>query len=255
MIKLVSWNVNGIRAAEKKGFREWFEDEKANIVCIQETKAQLDQLSEDLTEIPGYTLYLTSAERKGYSGVATYTDIAPISVREGLLNEEYNSEGRVLCIEYPHFYLYNVYFPNGGRSKERRNYKNGFNDALLKEVSELVQAGKGVIICGDVNIAHEDIDLKNPRANEKHSGFLPEERRYIDKLLAAGFIDSFRENNPDTPKYSWWSYRFNARSLDAGMRIDYFFVSKNLADKIVKADVYDKVEGSDHAPIYLELDI
>lgn len=253
-MKIVSWNVNGIRAIEKKGFHDWFKEEDADIVCLQEAKAQLDQLSDSLANIEGYHLYLTSGEKKGYSGVCTYTRQKPLSVKEGLNDETYNTEGRVLRLEFEDFYLYNIYFPNGASREERRQYKNGFNQALLDELKELIKRDKGIIICGDVNIAHEEIDLKNPKSNEKHSGFLPEERRYLDKLLAVGFSDSFRSLNPDTVKYSWWSYRFGARKINAGWRIDYFFVSNNLMPKVVGADIHDQVEGSDHAPIILELE-
>lgn len=254
-MKLVSWNVNGIRAIKKKeSFDEWFKREDADIVCLQEAKAQLDQLEEELTNVPGYYFYLTAAEKKGYSGVCAYTKIKPINVREGLEKEEYNSEGRVLRLEFEEFYLYNIYFPNGARNQERQDYKKRFNEALLEELTELRKGNKGIIICGDVNIAHEEIDLKNPKTNQKTSGFLPLERRYLDRLLEAGFLDSFRYVNPNLVKYSWWSYRLGARKTNAGWRIDYFFVSTNLEKYIVGADVQDDVMGSDHAPVCLELD-
>lgn len=253
-MKLISWNINGIRAIEKKGFREWFDKEDADIICLQEIKAHRDQLEESLTDIPNYEFFVTTPEKKGYSGVGTYTKIKPISVREGLLDEDYNSEGRVLRLEFPEFYLYNIYFPNGSRGNDRLDYKMRFNEALYKELKELMEeTDKGIIICGDVNIAHEDIDLKNPKSNEKHSGFLPLERRFIDKLLSLGFIDSFRELNPNSEKYSWWSYRFNAKKTNAGWRIDYFFVSNNIKDHIIGADIDTVQSGSDHAPISLEL--
>lgn len=254
-MKIISWNINGIRAVEKKGFHDWFKEEDADIVCLQEVKAQLDQLSDELANMPGYHLYLSSGERKGYSGVCCYSKIEPISVREGLMDDTYNSEGRVLRLEFEDFYLYNIYFPNGGSNDDRKAYKDGFNYCLLEELKELLKTGKGIVICGDVNIAHEEIDLKNPNANKKHSGFLPLERRYIDRLLSLGFSDSFRALHPDEKKYSWWSYRFGARKINAGMRIDYFFVSNNLMPKVIGADIEDQVLGSDHAPILLELDI
>lgn len=254
MIKLISWNVNGLRAQEKKGFLDFFDSEKANIFCIQEVKAQLDQLSEKIKEIPGYEFYLNSAEKKGYSGVATYTDIKPISVREGLLDYEYNNEGRVLVLEFPQFYLYNVYFPNGCASDERRIFKNRFDLALVDEVTKLLEQDKGVIICGDVNIAHEEIDLYKPDTKTS-SGFRPEERAVITKLLDNGYVDSFRKLNPDTVKYSWWNYRGNMRATNSGWRIDYFFISENLVPFIEKADIMVDVFGSDHAPILLELNL
>lgn len=253
-MKLISWNINGIRAIEKKGFREWLESTNADIISLQEVKAQQDQLAENLTNIPGYNFYLACAQRKGYSGVCCYSKEEPLSVKVGLNDDNFNTEGRVLRLEYPEFYLYNIYFPNGSQSKERLQYKLDFNMALYHELEELMDKGKGIIICGDVNIAHEEIDLKNPKANEMHSGFLPQERRFIDRLLDLGFVDSFRELNPDKEKYSWWSYRFGARKTNAGWRIDYFFVSKNLLPNIIGADVNDDIEGSDHAPISLELD-
>ncbi len=258
-MKLISWNVNGIRAAFKKGLKEVIRDFGADIVCIQEVKAHLEQLEDDIAVFDDYHFYLASGSRKGYSGVAVYSKIRPIAVQRGFedtpLCRPYNDEGRVIRLEFEDFYLYNIYFPNGASTKERRDYKEGFNCALLEELKELKKKNKGIIICGDVNIAHEDIDLKNPQANAKHSGFLPSERRFIDKLLDLGFIDSFRWLNPELVKYSWWSYRFNARKTNAGWRIDYFFVSDNLKDKVVGADVLDGVLGSDHAPIELLLDL
>ncbi len=254
-MKLISWNVNGIRAIEKKGFRDWLIKEDADIISIQETKAQLDQLSEDLAEIPGYYLYLSECkERKGYCGVCCYTKEKPLAVREGLADDRFTPQGRVIRLEFERFYLYNIYFPNGAGDQEKFNNKIEFNEALYQELSELIKGEKGIIICGDVNIAHEAIDLKNPKANEKHSGFLPLERRFIDRLLDLGFVDSFRLINPDKEKYSWWSYRFGARRINAGWRIDYFFVSDNLKKNIIGADIYDDVEGSDHCPISLTLD-
>lgn len=254
-MKLISWNVNGLRAVEKKGFLEWLKDTGADIISIQEVKAREEQLSEEMRNIEGYSLYLTCAEKKGYSGVACFVKEKPLSVREGLFDDTYNTEGRVLVLEYPDFFLYNVYFPNGGGGPERRAYKNAFNYALLEEVKKLEDEGKNIIICGDVNIAHEEIDLKNPKANAKTSGFLPEERRYLDDLLAAGFVDSFRELHPERSAYSWWSYRFNARSLDAGWRIDYFFISASLLPFVTGAEIDPTVLGSDHAPISLTLDL
>lgn len=253
-MKIVSWNVNGLRAIEKKGFYDWFKEEDADIVCLQEVKARLEQLSDNMKNIEGYHLYLTAAEKKGYSGVCTFTKKEPLSIKEGLNDERFNNEGRVLRLEFDDFYLYNIYFPNGASKKERRIYKNEFNEALLKELEELQKEGKSIIICGDVNIAHKEIDLKNPKANQKTSGFLPEEREYLDRFLKTGFSDSFREMNPEEVKYSWWSYRRSARQTNAGWRIDYFFVSDNLMPSVVEADIHDQVIGSDHAPIILEVE-
>ncbi len=251
-MKLVSWNVNGLRAAAKKGFTEWLAKEDADIVCLQEVKASMAQL-EELSALPNYTMFLSEAEKKGYSGVAVYTKEEPLMAREGLTDETYNTEGRVLVLAYPEFVLYNVYFPNGGRDDERRAYKNGFNEALMKEVNALRDAGEKVIICGDVNIAHNDIDLKNPKANEKHSGFLPEERRFLDEFLASGFVDTYRHLHPEEKKYSWWSYRFGARATNAGWRIDYFFISESLLAALVDAEIDNTVLGSDHCPVSVTL--
>lgn len=251
-MKIISWNVNGLRAAEKKGFGAWFLAQDADIVCLQEIKAREEQLGEGL-KFDGYGFALSCAERRGYSGVGVYYRERPLEIREGLEDDRYNTEGRVLRLTFENFILYNVYFPNGG-DPSRRGYKNGFNEALLAEVSALQKQGARVIICGDVNIAHCPIDLKNPKSNEKTSGFLPEERRYLDRLLAAGFVDTFRRLHPQETAYSWWSYRFNARSLNAGWRLDYFFVTENVMPDVTGAGIDSAVMGSDHCPVWLELE-
>ncbi|MGI6108302.1 MAG: exodeoxyribonuclease III [Eubacteriaceae bacterium] len=257
-MKIYSWNVNGLRAAAKKGFADWLLSTDADIVCIQEVKAEHGQLGEDLTQIPGYTLTVCSAQRKGYSGTAVYLkndspELAGASVSCGLADSRWNDEGRVTRVDTTDFILFNVYFPNGGSGEDRRNYKNSFNEVLKDELTDLKNEGRNIIVCGDVNIAHQPIDLKNPKTNEKHSGFLPEERRFLDRFLAAGFIDTFRNLHPDEVRYSWWSYRFNARSTNAGWRIDYFFISESLVPALQEAAVLDDVQGSDHCPVMLDL--
>lgn len=265
-MKIYSWNVNGLRAAQKKGFLDWFKTADADIVCVQEAKATEDQLDEELTQIPGYRFHICSAKRKGYSGTAVWIredcpGLENAAVSCGLANEDWNDEGRVTRVDTDDFILFNIYFPNGGSGQDRLDYKLAFNEALLEELRELLNEGKRIIVCGDVNIAHQTIDLKNPKSNEKTSGFLPEERRFLTRFLDEGFVDSFRYLHPDMVKYSWWSMRYRARNTNAGWRIDYFFISENLIPCLREAMVLDEVgknEGSpdvsDHAPILLELD-
>lgn len=252
-MKIYSWNVNGIRAAQKSGLLEWIGGEQPDILCLQETKIQGDQISDELKGIPGYHGYFSFAARKGYSGVATYTKEEPVSVAFGIGNEKFDSEGRILVTRFPEFTLLNIYFPNGQKDDDRLNYKMEFYDALLEYCDNLVAKGEKLIICGDYNTAHRDIDLKNPRQNEKRSGFLPIERAWLDKLIAHGYVDTFRRFYPDLVKYSWWSYRFKAREKGIGWRLDYHFVSENLIDKIKGAQILDTVNGSDHCPVVIEL--
>jgi exodeoxyribonuclease-3 len=251
-LKVCSWNVNGIRAVFKNGFLDWIADEQPDILCLQETKIQEEQLTEELREIPGYRSYFSFAERKGYSGVATYTKIAPSSVRIDIGELWFDDEGRILITEYPEFTLLNIYFPNGQKDDQRLQYKMRFYDALLEYCNQLVSQGKKLLICGDFNTAHREIDLKNPKSNEKRSGFLPIERAWIDKLIACGYVDTFRWFHPDLVKYSWWSYRFKAREKGVGWRIDYHFVSQNLLERVARADILDEVMGSDHCPVLIE---
>ncbi|HCL57052.1 MAG TPA: exodeoxyribonuclease III [Spirochaetia bacterium] len=252
-MKIYSWNVNGIRAVEKKGFTDWVLKENPDILCLQETKAEEKQLSDNLRDIPGYSSYFHSAERKGYSGVAIYSKIAPISVSQEIGIMEFDSEGRILIAEYQDFLLFNIYFPNGQKDEVRLDYKLRFYDSVLKQTLSLIEKGKKIIICGDFNTAHREIDLENPKANEKYSGFLPIEREWIDRYLESGFIDTYRYFYPDTVKYSWWSYRFQARLKNIGWRIDYHLVSKNMEDQIQDAFILNEVEGSDHCPVVLQL--
>ncbi|MCK4537360.1 MAG: exodeoxyribonuclease III [Candidatus Krumholzibacteria bacterium] len=254
-MKIYSWNVNGIRAVQKKGFVDWVLKEQPDILCLQETKANVEQLGEELLNISGYHASFNSAERKGYSGVATYSRTEPLKIDHGFGVERFDSEGRVIVSEYPGFTLLNIYFPNGQKDDERLAYKMDFYDATLDFCESLRKKGKKLVICGDYNTAHREIDLKNPKPNAKRSGFLPVEREWIDRFIAAGYVDTFRSLYPETVKYSWWSYRFSARKNNAGWRIDYHFVSSDLADKVRDAMILNEVTGSDHCPVVLELDV
>lgn len=250
-MKLISWNVNGFRACLKKGFDEFFNNIDADFFCIQETKMQPEQ-SEFHPE--GYFEYYFSAERKGYSGTAIYAKNEPINVTYGI-NNQYLDEGRVITLEYEEFYLVNCYTPNAKQELLRIDYRMQFEDCMREYLSELDKK-KPVIYCGDLNVAHNEIDLKNPKPNMGNAGFSDEERGKITELLESGFIDSFRYLYPDkTGAYSWWSYRFNARKNNAGWRIDYFIVSDRVKDKIKDAVIFDEVFGSDHCPVGLEIEI
>ena len=250
-LKFISWNVNGIRALEKKGFIDILTDLDADIIGIQETKAQPDQLSEELKNIPGYTSYWHSAEKKGYSGVAFYTRHRPLAIHEGLGEEEFDSEGRVLTLEFDTYYLINIYFPNSGDKLKRLDFKLRFNDTFQTFAQELGRK-KDVILCGDFNVAHKEIDLKNPKNNVKNAGFTPEERAWMDSFIEAGFTDTFRIYNQEPDQYSWWSYRFNARAKNVGWRIDYFCVDESAKKKVQNAAILQEVTGSDHCPVQLE---
>ncbi len=253
-MKLISWNVNGIRAILKKGFLEFIEIEKPNALFIQETKATLDQLSDKTINYANYKSYWSwPAVKKGYSGVGIYTNIQPNEVIE--LNDLKNlgDEGRVLMAEYPDFYIFGIYFPNGGRGEDRVKYKLEFYDKFLKIALEM-EKFKPVIFCGDVNTAHKEIDLARPKENEKTSGFMEIERVWIDKFINAGFIDSFRLFNPDGDNYTWWDMKSRARDRNKGWRIDYFFVSEKLKSKVRNCYHLTDQMGSDHCPVVLELD-
>jgi exodeoxyribonuclease-3 len=254
-VKLISWNVNGIRAIARKGFLDWLADESPDVLCTQETKAHPDQLTKKLRQPPGYHTYWHSAQRKGYSGVATFSRTEPLHVETGFGIEEFDVEGRVLMTAYPGFKLFNVYFPNGKRGPERLDYKLRFYAAFLEYCDGLLAQGDRLIVCGDVNTAHKEIDLARPKENEKVSGFLPEERAWIDRYLAHGFVDVFRAFHPDEPaQYTWWHYVTNARARNVGWRIDYYLVSKSLMPALTDASILSQVMGSDHCPISLELD-
>ena len=253
-MKIYSWNVNGIRAILKKGFLEWVANEKPDILCLQETKAHPDQLGFELTDIDNFQVSFASAEKAGYSGTATYTSIKPTKIQIGLGEKRFDREGRTIIHYYPNFVLFNIYFPNGKASKERLAYKMDYYYYLLDYLKTLKKQQANIIITGDVNTAHREIDLARPKANEKISGFLAEERKWIDQLLELGFIDSYRHFYPNkTEAYTWWSQRSGARQRNVGWRIDYFFVSQPLLKNLQAASIHEQVLGSDHCPISIEL--
>lgn len=249
-MKLISWNVNGLRACEGKGFSDSFRQLDADFFCLQETKMQKGQL--DLT-FDGYESYWNYAEKKGYSGTAIFTKHKPLSVSYGLGIDQHDHEGRVITLEMPEFYLVNVYTPNSQDGLKRLDYRMTWDDDFREYLLRLDQ-NKPVIVCGDMNVAHEEIDLKNPKTNRKNAGFTDEEREKFTELLSAGFTDTFRHFYPEREgAYSWWSYRFHAREKNAGWRIDYFIVSNRLTDKIKSASIHNEIFGSDHCPVELEL--
>lgn len=250
-MKLVSWNVNGLRAIYKKGFEEAFKELNADIFCIQETKMQEGQIE---LELQGYHQYYNYAERKGYSGTAIFTKKEPINVTYGIGIEEHDKEGRVITLEFDEFYMVNCYTPNSGRELARLEYRMIWEDEFKKYLIKLDKQ-KPVIICGDLNVAHTEIDLKNPKSNRKNAGFTDEERSKIDNLLKSGFTDTFRKIYPDKEgAYTWWSYMFNARANNAGWRIDYFLVSDRISKNIKDAYIYSEIMGSDHCPVGLEIE-
>ena len=251
-MKLVSWNVNGIRACLNKGFDDFFKEVNADIFCIQETKCQEGQV--DL-EYDGYESFWNSAEKKGYSGTAVFTKIKPLSVKYGIGIEEHDKEGRVITIEFDKFFLVNIYTPNSKRELERLDYRQVWEDEIRKYLLNLNKT-KPVIMCGDLNVAHKEIDLKNPKTNTHNAGFTIEERNKMTELLDAGFVDTFRYLYPDKEnEYSWWSYMRKAREKNVGWRIDYFIVSEDIKDKIKEASIYSEVMGSDHCPVGLEIEL
>jgi len=247
---LYSWNVNGLRAVHKKGFLEWMQKAQPDIVCLQEIKSHREQLPESLQEIKGYSSHFCSAQRKGYSGVAIYSKEQPFSLQCGFGIERFDEEGRVLIAEYEKFVVYNVYVPNGGRDFGRLQYKYDFYAAFLKQLKNDRKKGKRIIVCGDINTAHQEIDLARPKENVKHTGFLPEERIWIDRYLQAGFVDTFRDRYPNKKdQYSWWDVKTRARERNVGWRLDYVFVSKNLQKQVTQACIEQDVSGSDHCPV------
>jgi exodeoxyribonuclease-3 len=254
-MKLISWNVNGLRAIHKKGFFSWFEKENAEIVCLQETKAHAKQLPEELTQISGYNTYYSTPTKKGYSGVAVFSRNKPKSVIENLGIDKFDSEGRLLRLDFENFTLLNVYFPNGKASPERLEFKLEFYEDFLSYVKKIANSKKRIVICGDVNTAHKEIDLAHPKENSKLSGFLPIERAWIDKLLESGFIDTLRMFNQEKNMYTWWDMKSHARERNIGWRIDYFFISNNLENNIKSAFIERDVFGSDHCPIGIEITI
>jgi exodeoxyribonuclease-3 len=250
-IRLVSWNVNGLRAVEKKGFIDIVTELNADILALQEIKALPEQLSDTILNISGYTSYWHSAEKKGYSGVAIYSRKKPLKVITGLGNDLYDREGRVITLEFEDFYIINIYFPNSGEGLKRLDFKLAFNTELLGFADGLGK-NKPVILCGDFNVAHKPIDLKNPESNSKNAGYTPEERAWMDSFINAGYVDTFRMFNQEPEQYSWWSYRFNARARNIGWRIDYFCVDEKAAEKVHNALILQEIYGSDHCPVVLE---
>ena len=255
-MKLISWNVNGLRAVINKGFKDFFKEIDADIFSIQETKMQETQLDENILQIfEGYNAYWNSAEKKGYSGTAIFTKQKPLNVTYGIGKEEHDKEGRVITLEFEKFYMVNIYTPNSKRELERLDYRQIWEDEIRAYLLELNNK-KPVVMCGDLNVAHNEIDLKNPKTNRKNAGFTDEERAKMTELLSAGFVDTFRYKYLEIEgKYSWWSYMFHAREKNAGWRIDYFIVSERIKDKIEDAKILDDIYGSDHCPVELDLNI
>lgn len=249
-MKLISWNVNGLRACLNKGFMDFFQQEQADIFCLQETKLQEEQIP---FQLEGYHAYWNFAQKKGYSGTAVFAKKEPLSVSYGIGQEEHDQEGRVITLEFDTFYLVTVYTPNSQRDLARLDYRMIWEAEFLGYLKNL-EKSKPVILCGDLNVAHTEIDLKNPKTNRKNAGFTDEERAKFSELLKNGFIDTFRHFNPDKKEaYTWWSYMFNARANNAGWRIDYFCVSESLKNELKDAMIYDQVMGSDHCPVGLEI--
>lgn len=253
-MRILCWNVNGIRAAQRKGFLDYIKKEKPDIMCLQETKAQPDQLDPELLNIPGYQSHFVSAEKKGYSGVAMYLKKSPQQIVSGCGSQRFDCEGRVIAAHYDDFVLYNIYFPNGGRGPERVRYKLDFYDTMLDQWQELRAEGKKIIVCGDFNTAHKEIDVARPKEWSKVSGFLPEEREWLDKINDMGYVDVFRKFNPDKVDiYSYWDAFRNARERNVGWRIDFFYVTEEALPIVKSAEIHMGVMGSDHCPIELKL--
>lgn len=255
-VKLLSWNVNSIRSLKAKGFLTWLQKESPDVLCLQETKVQPDQVDDELRLPSGYHTYWNAPkERKGYAGVATFTKAEPLKISYGLGIEKFDVEGRVIITEHPAFTLFNVYFPNGKASPERLKFKMDFYDAFLDFVTPLQAKGDKLVVCGDVNTAHTEIDLARPKENAKYSGFLPEERVWIDKFIASGFIDTFRHFNKEPAQYSWWDLKTRARERNVGWRIDYFFITENLLPSLKSAFIMSDVMGADHCPVGIMLEV
>lgn len=251
-MRLISWNVNGLRACVGKGFLDYFNEQQADVFCLQETKLQEGQI--DL-ELEGYHQYWNYAEKKGYSGTAIFTKKEPLSVQYGIGIEEHDKEGRVITLEFENFYMVTVYTPNSQEKLARLEYRMTWEDEFKKFLLKLDEK-KPVIVCGDLNVAHNEIDLKNPKSNRKNAGFSDEERAKMTELLASGFVDSFRYFYPDRAEiYSWWSYRFSARAKNAGWRIDYFLVSDRIKENMKDAEIHTQVLGSDHCPVVLDIEL
>ena len=254
-IKILSWNVNGYRAALNKGFKEFLAASGAEIVGLQEIKVSPEQLGPEDMAFAGYASRWCPAERKGYSGVAAFFKTQPLSVSYGLGIGKYDAEGRVIALEYPAFHLLNVYFPNGGQGPVRLDFKLDFYEVFLKRIEALRKTGKAVIFCGDVNTAHREIDLSRPKENVKNSGFMPIERAWLDKITAMGWVDTFRMFHPEPDNYTWWDYKTRARERNVGWRLDYFFINEEKKGLIKDAFILPGVQGSDHCPAGIELDL
>lgn len=254
-MKLLSWNVNGLRAVHGKGFLKWFKREAAEIVCLQEIKAREEQLDPELRDVRGYRAYFHPAEKPGYSGVAIYTSLEPRKVEYGIGDPSIDSEGRVLQADFGDFTLINAYFPNSQREHTRLDYKLYFCRAMLQHCKKLRSAGKNLVLCGDFNVAHREIDLANPKSNEDNAGFLPQERAWMSEFLSQGFTDVFREMEPDRGHYTWWSYRPGVRERNIGWRIDYHVVNEEFRGAVLDSYHQPKVTGSDHCPVGLTLKV
>lgn len=254
MTRILSWNVNGIRAVAKKGFLDWFTAEAPDLLCIQETKAQPEQLDESILNVEGYHAYWASAEKKGYSGVGAYSRQEPQDVRTiGI--EEFDAEGRVLELEFRAFTVIAAYFPNSQDGGKRIEYKIRFCDAMQARCNEIVEQGRHLVLCGDYNVAHKPVDLARPKENEKSPGYLPEERAWMDRFVADGYVDTFRMFNAEGGNYTWWSYFTKGRERNVGWRIDYHCVDANTKEKVKSAEILSSVMGSDHCPVGLTLDL
>ncbi|UCF61724.1 MAG: exodeoxyribonuclease III [Anaerolineaceae bacterium] len=255
MLKLYSWNVNGIRAAQRKGFLEWLETTRPDVLSVQETKANPSQLEDELRDPSEYHTYWASAERKGYSGVGLFSRVEPETVEIGLGIEEYDREGRTIIADYGEFVLITAYFPNGGRDHSRVPFKMAYKEAFLERCNQYRSSGTPVVFCGDVNTAHREIDIARPKENENRTGFLPIERAWIDQVVEEGYIDTFRSLHPDQAgAYTWWAYWGGGRERNVGWRLDYFFISPDLQDRVAAAEIHTDVLGSDHCPVSLTLD-
>ena len=252
-MKISTWNVNGLRAVLQKGFLDWTKTSDPDVICLQEIKAKAIQVEEEVQNLDGYQSFWNPAQRAGYSGVLTYSKKEPVETKFGLGIPRFDEEGRLIRTEFPGFYLYNIYFPNGKRDQTRLDYKLDFYAQLLEECDQLHKDGKRIVITGDFNTAHNDIDLANPKANSKVSGFLPEERAWIDRYMEHGFVDAFRVLYPERVQYTWWTYRFGARKRNIGWRLDYYLVSESMMTYVNDVVVQDQVLGSDHCPVTLDL--
>ena len=253
-MKLISWNVNGIRSVMKKGFMDWLQKEKPDVLCLQETKYHTDAMTDEFKKIDGYSTAWHCGVKKGYAGVATFSKEQPALVHCGMNLKDFDDEGRVLVTDHGKFILINIYFPNSGRGHDRVQYKLHFCDQVLAYCEQLRKQGKKLIICGDYNIAHEEIDLKNPKQNHETAGFLPEERAWMTKFLSKGYVDIFRKQHPgEEGHYTWWTYRFQARQRNIGWRVDYFCITPDLEKHVKHTKILKEVLGSDHCPVLLEL--